>query len=295
MMHYSVISVSEANRQVWESNLAFSNSYGIYQPKVVLIESLRDRQIPESSSITSDKNNKKLMLCGKIVFIEHRLKSFAKATGNSRLAEGQVYCLSTLINMPQAELPAVANAVLKDAIENIHDLEPFGVNMDMIDDFRNTIADYNSALPKPRSAKDDKKTATLSLKKAFNEADDILKNRLDLDIELFKTSAPEFYNAYMNARRIHVYGHRVIAFKAIAINAETGEGLNNVIFSILDADGNKVVAVKKTSPKGNFVIKNLAEGEYTVRIHKTGYKEQTVKLCITGSETSNLKVVMEAA
>ncbi len=60
--------------------------------------------------------------------------------------------------------------------------------------------------------------------------------------------------------------------------------------TITPVDSSAEPIVKKTADKGGFMVKSLAEGDYTVTISKSGYKEQTVTISITDGEMCELNI-----
>ena len=72
-----------------------------------------------------------------------------------------------------------------------------GVTAAMITELQASITAYAATLSKPTTAKAQTKTATENLTKLFKEAEELLVKRLDLDIELYKVSKPDFYSQFV--------------------------------------------------------------------------------------------------
>lgn len=294
-MYYSVISASEEKKSVWESNTPFASSIGLFTQKVQFIESYQDRQTADLLGITSLKNEKKKELISLILFAECRLKSFASADDDIGLSNSLGFNSTKLKYMYDSKLPSVANSLIELAAEHIDSLAPYGITEEWLTNFKNTASNFSAESLKPRNAITQKKLATEALTDLFKEADSILRDRLDNDIIVFKTDDPEFFKHYFKARKIIDKGHRRIIVKGSAIIEGSTEPLKNVIFLFTKTGENTVIIEKKTTDKGNFVVKNLPDGDYNVRIHKAGFKEQTVKITIECGEMVNLNVKMEAA
>ena len=295
MMYYSVISVSEAQKPVWENNTPYSSGYQLFTNNVSLIESHRDRQVAEVLGTTAFKEQKQKEIINLIVFAEHRLKSYATATGNTCLAESLVFSLTKLKHVSAVKLPVIAKVVIQLIKEHIDSISPYGIDEIWLKDFTDAAEKFNTEMLKPRNALAQKKIATDMLAVLFKETDIILRNRLDYDAEVFMASNPEFYNEYMEARRTHESGSRGLMVKAKAILDGSSTPLKNVCFTFTRSGNNMLVIEKKTTEKGNFVIKNIPEGEYDVRVYKAGLKEQILKIKIENGEMLNLNIRMEAA
>ncbi|NEW84079.1 MAG: carboxypeptidase regulatory-like domain-containing protein [Mariniphaga sp.] len=157
-------------------------------------------------------------------------------------------------------------------------------------------------MAKPASASLATKNATANLAKGFKEADDLLTKRMDLDIELFKTSNPDFYNLYKSARVIKSSGSSKNSVLGNVILAATGAPIKGVTF-IFTADNYTQMkaagaaltkpVVKTSTAKGNIRIDKLSESSYTVSIQKIGFKDQTIQLFVVDGETTRFNIEME--
>jgi hypothetical protein len=202
------------------------------------------------------------------------------------------------------EVIGICDTIVAKANANAAAIVSYGVTAAMITDLQNAITAYSATLAKPNAAKSQTKTATENLSKLFKEADDILNRRLDLDIDLFKTSKPEFYSQYKTARIIISTGGGVTSVLGNVTVAGSGEPVKGVTFTFT-AENNGLTKtattetvktiVKKSADKGNFRIASLAEGTYKVIVKKIGFKEQVLTINVADGETTILKVELERA
>jgi hypothetical protein len=172
----------------------------------------------------------------------------------------------------------------------------------MIAELQAAIAAYSATFANPLVAKAQTKTATENLSRLFKETDDLLTKRLDLDIELFKTSKPEFFSQYNTARIMISTGGGANSVLGNVTLAGTGEPVKGVEFTFT-ADNNGLMKaaatnsakpiVKKSAEKGNFRIASLPEGTYKVIVAKIGFKEQVFTVTVANGETTNIKVEIE--
>ena len=127
----------------------------------------------------------------------------------------------------------------------------------------------------------------------------MLTNRLDLDMELFRTSDPDFYSQYKTSRNIISTGTRSVSLLGNVTLSETAEAMKGVVLTFvlqpseLMATETGKPLVKKSAEKGNFKIASLPEGNYTVTVKKIGYREQVLSVIVTDGETNKMKVKME--
>jgi hypothetical protein len=162
----------------------------------------------------------------------------------------------------------ICNTVLAKASANAAAIAPYCVTAAIITEFQAAITAYSATPAKPAAAKSQTKTATENLTRLFKEADEILTKRLDLDIELFKTSKPDFYSQYKTARIIIATGVGATSVLGSVTVAGSGEPLKGVSFTFVAEPAGMMKAaagetakpiVKKSADKGKFRAMMQAE------------------------------------
>ena len=301
-MYYVVKNTCERYQTTWTANAVFAATYNLWVAKIPLIEANRDAQILETTGITTDKTAKRSNMTDKALFLINRLQSYANVVNNPELLDSIKYSVSDLKKARDTDVIGICNTVLAKANANAAAIATYGVTAVMLTDLQAAITVYSATLAKPKAAKSQTKTATENITKLFKEADDLLIKRLDLDIELFKTTKPEFYSQYKTARIIISTGTRTTSVMGNVISALGAEPLKGVTFSFtLENSGmlkaassvvNKPI-VKKSADKGNFRIPSLPEGSYNVEVKKIGFNDQTLTINVAKGETTNLKIELE--
>ena len=297
-MYYGVKNICERYRSSWASSGVFAMVYNLWLAKISLIESNRDAQMVETTGATADKMAKRLLMEAKAGFIVKRMLSYANATNNFELMEGVRYTSTNLRLARDTDVIGICNIILAKATLHASALVAYGVSEALIADLSGAIATFSAGFAKPNLAKSATKTATSNLVRLFKEADDLLVNRLDFDIELFRELKPDFYSEYKSIRHIVRTGNMPSAVMGNASVLGSGQPLEGVLFSFtLEAKRKSRVAVKpvlkKTATKGNFRIAHLPEGCYSVLASKIGFKEQLLSVFVVKGETAVVKVAME--
>jgi len=238
----------------------------------------------------------------KTLFMINRLQSYANVVNNPELLESIKYTASDLKKSRDTDVVGICNTVLAKSNANAAAIVTYGVTAAMITELQAAITAYSATLAKPKAAKSQTKTATENLTKLFKEADELLVKRLDLDIELFKTSKPEFYSQYKTARIIIPTGGGATSVLGSVNLAGSGEPLKGVSFTfVAETNGMMKAAatnetakpiVKKSADKGKFRA-TLPENTYRVIIEKIGYKKQEVTITVANGETTNLNIELE--
>ena len=301
-MYYVVKNTCEKYQTTWTTNAVFAATYNLWVAKIPLIEQNRDAQILETTGITTDKTAKRNSMTEKTLFMINRLQSYANVVNNPELLESIKYSASDLKKSRDTDVIGICNTVLAKANANAAAIVTYGVTAAMITELQAAITAYSATLAKPKAAKSQTKTATENLTKLFKEADELLVKRLDLDIELFKTTKPDFYSQYKTARIIIPTGGGATSVLGSVNLAGSGEPLKGVSFTfVAETNGMMKAAtatetskpiVKKSADKGKFRA-TLPESTYKVIVEKIGYKKQEVTITVVNGETTNLNIELE--
>ena len=301
-MYYVVKNTCEKYQTTWTTNAVFAATYNLWVAKIPLIEQNRDAQTLETTGITTDKTAKRNSMTEKTLFMINRLQSYANVVNNPELLESIKYSASDLKKSRDTDVVGICNTVLAKSNANAAAIVTYGVTAAMITELQAAITAYSATLAKPKAAKSQTKTATENLTKLFKEADELLVKRLDLDIELFKTSKPEFYSQYKTARIIIPTGGGATSVLGSVNLAGSGEPLKGVSFTfVAETNGMMKTAaatettkpiVKKSADKGKFRA-TLPENTYKVIVEKIGYKKQEIMITVANGETTNLNIELE--
>jgi len=300
-MYYVVKSTCEKYQKTWMTNAVFAATYNLWAAKMPLIEANRDAQILETTGITTDKTAKRNNMTDKTLFMINRLQSYANVANNPELLESIKYSASNLKKSRDTDVIGMCNTVLAKATANAAAIATYGVTAAMITELQTAITAYSDTLAKPKAAISQTKTATENLATLFKEADELLTKRLDLDIELFKTSKPDFYSQYKTARIIISTGGGATTVLGSVSIAGTGEPVKGVTFTFV-AENNGMMKtaatetakpiVKKSADKGKFRVL-LPENKYKVVVEKIGFKKQELTITVANGETTNLNIELE--
>jgi hypothetical protein len=301
-MYYTVIGTVDKFQSTWVANAVFAATYGLFKAKMPLIETNRDAQITEITGITTDKTGKRGIMTDKALFIAKRIQSYATVIGNNDLLESVQYTTSDMKQARDTNIVGICDTILAKANANAAGIVTYGVTAQMITDLQAAIAAYVASISKPKNAKAQTKNATENLVQLFKDADDILTKRLDLDIEMFATSKPDFYSQYQTARIIIPTGGTKVAVHGSVAVKGTGEPVKGATLTfslvtkgLLKGDNSAKDVVKKSADKGNFRLPNLPEGTYQVTIKKIGFKDLVITINVAKGETTVLNVELEMA
>lgn len=288
-------SIIISHKSIWDKDPIFSASYNLWHAKIPLIEQNRDIQLSINKGITTEKSNFKKLMIKKAITISHRMQSYAFVVNNSELLENIKHSLSSLNAEKESDVVGICDIILENAIKYLQNLGDYGISSPIIDDFNLAINNYKLNIPNPKKAKGLVKIATKNLVTLFKEADDILYNRLDLDIEIFKETYPDFYKQYKDGRKINPLGIKAVSVKGLIHEVESKLGVKNVTITVESIPSKTPPSIPlnfKTGQKGFFRIKHLDEGTYKITIEKLGYITQIITITIIKTETTSINIAL---
>jgi hypothetical protein len=286
-MYYVLQTFCNENTQIWQNDKPFNRSYKEFVAQLPLIEQYRNTQTQNTSGLAKNKSNKREELINQAYFVANRLQSYSTVEKNNELLGKVNYPRSIFTQYRDTNLIGLCNAVLEQAQIHLTALEEYKVKAETLSNLQNAIQAYQDDLGKPRSAQTSVKVATDALKKLFLDTNALLTSRLDKDVEVFRVSNPDFYQQYLNARRIVQSATVKLSLRVTVIDASTRMPIPNV-----NARFASYNTTKKTSEKGNFQIKNLAAGDYQMTLEKIGYTTLNHSFSINDRETTKLDLEM---
>jgi hypothetical protein len=96
----------------------------------------------------------------------------------------------------------LAKIIAAEAKNHSEALSDYGISAADITELDSIISQLEGSLNAPASVIDEHKLYTSNLKALFVAADSIIYDKLDKLVRLFKTSSPDFFNLYSNARNV---------------------------------------------------------------------------------------------
>lgn len=225
-----------------------------------------------------------------------KLTAFAKLNKDPVLAAEIKFTKSQLNSTNDLMISEFARMIYDKAEANLGSLSAYGITQETQSVLLNSINAYNLSVSKPRLGQTERSDATKQLAEFFTAAEELLA-KIDAVVNILMLKQPGFYNQYKEARKIVDSGTSYLALKASAIEAVEGTPLRGVTFTFFPEGvkmsvGNEKI-VKKTAEKGAFYLKTLPEGNYNVKVSKTGFKVQEVKVSVVPGEMAEMEVEME--
>ncbi len=247
--------------------VAFQTAVTALKAKVAEIEETAELSSLSLAGITADKRNFKEIVCQLTVDIAGMISAYAVETSKITLKEEVNLTISRLKRKSDTELVLICQAIHDRAVEHKDALEDYGVTVGMTTALQTAIDDYAAASPKPRTAIGKRKTRKEIIKQLFKELDAILNERMDALMGKFRITHPEFYQTYFNLREIVDPSTTTTTLKGTITDSSDATPLKNATITVVELS-----KTAKTDSSGEYSIKPIEHGKYTVTITKDGYQ-----------------------
>lgn len=287
-MIYAVKELLDLNTVVWSGDAPFSASYALLNAQIAIIDVQRPLQLTNTSGAAIDKQTKRITLQDQTFFVANRIRSYAAANNNQTLLLTIKFTRSDLENARDTQLIGIAKLVKDTGTTNLAVLATYGITNAILTNLANANTSFQLVVSQPRVARTVPIAATGALATAIDTSMQLLKTRLDVDVEVFKPTNLTFYNEYQTARIIIDLASNKLALKC-NVKDVNGNAIANVAAIIVGTTINK-----KTTAKGNFQLASLAPGNYTITFSKNGLQPISAAISVTAGETTIVNVVMLA-
>lgn len=267
LMVKAIIMFCDENSAIVALVAAFQTAVTALKAKVAEIEESVELVSASIAGITVDKVNLKQTLSQLTADIAGMIYAFASANSNNTLKQEVNTTIAKLLRKPDAELVAVCQVIHDRAVEHKDALEDYGVTTEMLTALQTAIDDYAAASPKPRTAIGKRKTRKEIIKQLFRELDAILNERMDALMGKFRITHPEFYQTYFNLREIVDPSTTTTTLKGTITDSADATPIKNATITVVELS-----KTAKTDSSGEYSIKPIEHGKYTVKIEKEGYQ-----------------------
>lgn len=274
---------------------AFQTAFNDFKAKVAAITELARQDDVPLTGITIDKNVIRQKLCELAASLASVIYAYASTVGNNQLKLEMDFAYSDLMKMRDDALPARCQNLLETGAANLAALADYGVTGEMLADLQSAIDEYAAANPKPRTAISERKTVTANLVLLFDEADAILKDRMDKLVRLFKQGNPGFVKTYESIRRIVQMPTITTQLRGIVTSRADGTFVKNAQITATNttATFNYPPVTVAANADGEYLFKPLLNGTYKITVTAAGFNDfeaEDVKVKLGEITTLDIKL-----
>ena len=241
-----------------------------------------------TKTISNQQKEQKAQLKSRILEDGQKLKAYANYQNNADLV---AFCSTTdskLGKLNDTEFVVHAKSLYGYIGEALRPLARYQLTPETQASLLDLITGFELINPALSNAQGSYKNLSGNLVENYKEADAIVA-KLDIEMELVKSSDTQVYNLYRTKRKVD-YSIDSNDLVGHIYDAETGAGLPNATLTFTLNDSTAAPIVKTSADKGGFQIKTIAPGIYTVVITKIGYQTQTLPITIMGDDQFSLDV-----
>ncbi len=285
-MYNAVVTHCAANPAIVATVPAFQTAFTNFQDIFSSIIETAQEEAQVIKGVAMDKAQAKKDLVQKAVDISSSVYAYAVTQNDNTLKEQVNFSLTDLLRLKDEILGPTCLNISNAANDNVANLVGYGITAAVITDFNDMITNYMGAVSNPRNAVTQRATYSASLKDYFKSGDDILKNQMDKIALQFKAANLEFYTTYKNNRIILDAGTSATELSGTVTSAADDSPVSGASVEVIGAS-----ITVNTDGNGDYEIKPLPIGTYSVKFTKAGFTDKTVdNVLIKLGQTTTLDV-----
>jgi len=208
IMLKAVLSLMQQNQSIWQEAAPLNDASGDLQELIAQIDQAKQSTNQTNSGLVMLKQNLQDALIDQTWELASMLFAFARRTGNTVLQAKVDFPISQLKSLRDGELATTSRNIFDLRVGYEPALEEYGITAAKLDGLAELINQYEQELPNVRVSVSGRKATNEKIKNLMNEAMLIATGQLDRLMIRFKTSQPDFYASYLNARKVVDYGTR---------------------------------------------------------------------------------------
>lgn len=200
-MFKTVDAYLDQNNAVWNGMAPFVDAAQAFKTKIAAIDAAAQKQEAPTGA-TADKASARETLEDVLFLTCQALSVLAHSGNDNDLLALTNLSASDIHRLTETELSNRAASVMTAANARKPGLATMQVTQANIDEFDQAIQNFNAAKAAPRTKTADRVAQTQSLSELIREGNEILRNRIDSLVNLFRRTNPDVVAGYKAARVI---------------------------------------------------------------------------------------------
>ena len=250
---------------------------------------LEQEQGSPTQPITQNKRTIRANMVKTGVALAKGIATYANDNNLPQLAAEYLLYNKTYLNATRDTSAFSRNDVVYQKANTLRpDLLLQGFTDQMITDYGTLVSDFNGLIGAPRAKRSQKKVATTGVDAELKNMVALLNNEIDAAMGVYDLLAPDFYNAYHNARKIDNTGVRHVSLQLKIKEVVTGTVLPFALGTLLET-----ATTARSGSTGRMQFFSLPTGVYTLKIELDGYQTQTINnVAINPTGLTRLEVAL---
>ena len=264
-----------ANQPVIDTVVARTTAFTQLKTNIVAINKEIAGQSTRAVGVAQDKSALRNTLNNTVMSVLSPARAWALSISNNTLAAEFDYTISEIQRIKDDTIEGFCTYRIALVNDNLAAMSDFGIGAPEVAPWQADLDAYTSIVETPREAINARHLHTQNLKTLFLQTAELFNTQLDPLMVVFKTSDPELYSAYKQARMIIDRGSNPGKPKPTTATATLFGVITNM------AEGTAIVGAKiftdptatpiLSGPDGSYSIGGLTTGERTVRIEADNF------------------------
>jgi hypothetical protein len=204
----AVMALMKLNENIWKNSPAMVAA--INELTALVDQILATRKVTDSNltGLTDEKKEQQKKLIDKAFELASVLVAFASRTNDAALLATVDFTLSAFNRQREGKQVNTSKDILSQLYKHAEALAEYDVTEADATALEGLIEQFEQGLPANRVSVSERKAANKKLTGLFDSTDSHLEVQLDRLMVRYKTTHPDFYNSYLNARITVDYGTR---------------------------------------------------------------------------------------
>jgi hypothetical protein len=192
----------DENSTIWSTIPVINEQKNHFDELIQRIEVVYDNNPDNSKAITREKQSIKEAIYIKASIMAATLYAFAEINDNEALKLYKGMSKSAYERLRETELVTNTQNLVNDVRINLEPLAPFGISESQVTELETSLDDFKGLIGEARNVRNSVFANIKEADQLFDEANDLLRNRLDKLMKIFEVTHPKTFDLYTRARVI---------------------------------------------------------------------------------------------
>lgn len=208
IMLKAILSLLKLNETILNDSEPLAEAIAELEGLIAQIEEIQQLTGEDNSGLSTSKKLQKDALVKRAFELASILFAMATRTKDLILLVKVDFPISELQSLRDGELATWCKNISELGRSNLPHIIGYGASEEKLNMLDEQIVQYKTSLPARRISVSELKAAISKLKELLKQATDLVGDQIDRMLVRFETTNPDFYNAYLNARKVVDYGTR---------------------------------------------------------------------------------------
>jgi hypothetical protein len=204
----TILSLLQINESIWSDSAPLAAAIAELADLIAQIEEIQQLTGEDNSGLSNSKRLEKDALIKQVFELASIIFAMATRNKDQVLLAKVDFPISELQHLRESELATRCRNITELGRSNLPQIITFGITEEKLNTLDEQIAHYKLSIPARRISVSELKAANKKLKELLKLATDLASDQIDRMLVQFGSSNPDFYNAYLNARKVVDYGIR---------------------------------------------------------------------------------------